>query len=43
MAPHPVVERLKGTDPNAMTPMQALALLAELVKDAGGGEGGRAG
>ena len=34
-APHPVVERLKGVDPNALTPMQALALLAELVDEAG--------
>jgi DNA mismatch repair protein MutS len=32
--PHPVVERLKGLDPNAMTPIQALALLAELADEA---------
>jgi DNA mismatch repair protein MutS len=41
-APHPVVERLKAVDPNELTPMQALALLAELVKDAGGGRAGGA-
>jgi DNA mismatch repair protein MutS len=41
-APHPVVERLKSVDPNELTPMQALALLAELVKDAGGGRAGGA-
>jgi DNA mismatch repair protein MutS len=33
-APHPVVDRLKAVDPNATTPLQALALLAELVEDA---------
>ena len=32
--PHPVVDRLKGLDPNATTPLQALALLAELVEEA---------
>jgi DNA mismatch repair protein MutS len=31
--PHPVVDRLKTVDPNATTPLQALALLAELVED----------
>ncbi|HEX6059626.1 MAG TPA: DNA mismatch repair protein MutS [Gemmatimonadaceae bacterium] len=41
-APHPVVERLKSVDPNELTPMQALALLAALVKDAGGGPAGGA-
>jgi DNA mismatch repair protein MutS len=29
-APDPVVERLRGLDPNALTPMRALELLAEL-------------
>jgi DNA mismatch repair protein MutS len=32
--PHPVVDRLKGLDPNATTPLQALALLAQLVEEA---------
>jgi DNA mismatch repair protein MutS len=32
--PHPVVERLKVVDPNATTPLQALALLAQLVEEA---------
>ena len=32
--PHPVVDRLKGLDQNATTPLQALALLAELVEEA---------
>jgi DNA mismatch repair protein MutS len=36
-APHPVVERLKGIDPNTLTPLQALELLARLVDEAGGG------
>jgi DNA mismatch repair protein MutS len=31
-APHPVVERLRSLDPNAMTPMQALRELAEMVE-----------
>jgi DNA mismatch repair protein MutS len=31
VAPHPVVERLRDTDVNAMTPMAALQLLAELA------------
>ena len=30
-APHPVVERLRTTDVNTMTPMAALQLLAELA------------
>jgi DNA mismatch repair ATPase MutS len=29
--PHPVVERLRATDVNTMTPMAALQLLAELA------------
>jgi DNA mismatch repair protein MutS len=29
--PHPVVERLKAVDANALTPLQAIALLAELA------------
>ena len=33
-AVHPVVERLRGIDPNQVTPLEALALLAELVSDA---------
>jgi DNA mismatch repair protein MutS len=32
--PHPVVERLKEIDPNSMTPMEALALLAKLSGEA---------
>jgi DNA mismatch repair protein MutS len=32
---HPVVERLRELDPNLVTPMQALQLLAELVEEAG--------
>jgi DNA mismatch repair protein MutS len=33
---HPVVERLRELDPNLVTPMQALQLLAELVEEADG-------
>jgi DNA mismatch repair protein MutS len=33
-APHPVVERLRAVDPDAMTPLQALTLVAELARDA---------
>jgi len=33
-APHPVIERLRLLDPNAMTPLQAIQQLAELVKEA---------
>ncbi|HEU0014206.1 MAG TPA: DNA mismatch repair protein MutS [Longimicrobium sp.] len=32
--PHPVVERLRKLDPNALTPIQALSLLAELCESA---------
>jgi DNA mismatch repair protein MutS len=32
--PHPIVERLKSLDPNEMTPLQAIALLAELAEEA---------
>lgn len=32
--PHPVVERLRGIDANQVTPLEALALLAELTADA---------
>jgi DNA mismatch repair protein MutS len=32
--PHPVVERLRGVDPNTLTPLEALALLAQLVAEA---------
>ncbi|MDQ8164399.1 MAG: DNA mismatch repair protein MutS, partial [Gemmatimonadota bacterium] len=31
---HPVVERLRTLDPNQVTPLEALALLAELAADA---------
>ncbi len=34
-AVHPVVEALRGIDPNNMTPMQALETLSRLVTDAG--------
>ena len=33
-APHPVVERLADLDVNTVTPMQALALLDELSRQA---------
>ena len=33
-APHPVIERLRSLDPNAMTPLQAIQQLAELVNEA---------
>jgi DNA mismatch repair protein MutS len=33
-APHPVVERLRSLDANAMTPLQAIQELAELVRKA---------
>jgi len=36
VAPHPVVERLRATDVNSMTPMAALQLLAELADRARG-------
>jgi DNA mismatch repair protein MutS len=32
--PHPVVERLRSVDPNNLTPLQALELLARLVEEA---------
>jgi hypothetical protein len=35
--PHPVVERLRETDVNALTPLAALQLLAELAERARGG------
>jgi DNA mismatch repair protein MutS len=38
--PHPAVERLKGVDVNALTPLQALTLLAELSASAKGEGGG---
>ncbi|HRQ77049.1 MAG TPA: DNA mismatch repair protein MutS [Gemmatimonadaceae bacterium] len=34
--PHPLVERLREVDPNGLTPLQALALLAELSAEARG-------
>ena len=33
-APHPVLDRLRATDPNALTPLAALQLLDQLVRDA---------
>ena len=33
-APHPVVDALKSIDPDAITPREALALLAKLVEQA---------
>ena len=38
-ATHPVVERLRAVDPNTLTPLQALELLARLVDEAGGSSG----
>jgi len=32
--PHPVIERLRTIDPNTLTPLDALALLAQFVADA---------
>ena len=32
--PHPVVESLKTVDPNNLTPMQALELIARLAAEA---------
>jgi DNA mismatch repair protein MutS len=32
--PHPVIERLRTIDPNTLTPLDALSLLAQLVADA---------
>ena len=34
VAPHPVVERLRATDANSLTPLAALQLLAELAERA---------
>jgi hypothetical protein len=31
--PHPVVARLRSLDPNTMTPIEAIRLLAELVEE----------
>jgi hypothetical protein len=31
--PHPVVERLRKMDPNTMTPIQALEVLARIVDE----------
>jgi len=39
-APHPVLEQLAALDPNAMTPLDALARLATLVADAQRAVGG---
>ena len=36
-APHPVLERLRSLDPNAMTPLQAIQQLDELARAARGG------
>ena len=38
--PHPVVQRLKAVNPNEMTPMQALEMLAGLVDEAKKNEAG---
>ncbi len=38
-APHPVVERLKSLEVNSMTPLQALATLAQLIDEARQGSG----
>ncbi|HUO52711.1 MAG TPA: DNA mismatch repair protein MutS [Gemmatimonadaceae bacterium] len=35
-APDPIVERLRAAEPDRMTPLEALALLAELARDARG-------
>lgn len=40
-APDPVVERLRALDPDALTPLQALTLLAELSAEAKGAVAGR--
>jgi len=34
--PHPVIDRLRATDPNTVTPLEALALLAQLAAEAKG-------
>jgi hypothetical protein len=31
--PHPVVQQLRNVDPNSMTPIQALEMLARLVDE----------
>ncbi len=36
LPPHPALERLKGLDPNSLTPMDALRTLAELRDEASG-------
>jgi hypothetical protein len=33
LMPHPVVQQLKNVEPNAMTPIQALEMLARLVDE----------
>jgi len=33
-APHPVVERLRAINPDTTTPLQALEMLADLVREA---------
>ncbi|HET7584017.1 MAG TPA: DNA mismatch repair protein MutS [Gemmatimonadaceae bacterium] len=38
-APDPIVERLRSVDVNALTPLQAMALLDELVRQARAGRG----
>jgi DNA mismatch repair protein MutS len=40
-AAHPVVERLRNVEPNTMTPIQALEMLAQLVAEVKGDEAGR--
>jgi hypothetical protein len=34
LEPHPVIEQLRSLDPNTITPLQALEILAHLVADA---------
>ena len=43
LAPNPVVERLAAVDINALTPLQALALIAELAATARGDDSGEVG
>ena len=43
LAPNPVVERLAAIDINALTPLQALALIAELASAARGDDAGEVG
>jgi len=40
---HPLLERLRAVDPETLTPLEALSMLAELVREAGGEAGEKAG